>query len=389
MVGSSASASVNSRVAAEKDAILTIALGSDDPHLLYRLQALGKRVPLTDLRLSFGYAIRTTRQANERAPPGLVSVTIPPRSLGRLRTLLKPIVNGRIVGALGRRPELLLIFFPMQAPVAAAFPDARVVYVVLDDYLHYGWSSRVLRRYEQEIVARAELVVCVSRALAKKLTAEISLARKTVVVSPNAIPAPWIPTTAPRKPDLLPKPVSDLPRPIAGVIGLLANRIRWDWITRAVERVPQLTWLFVGPVGELDPRNRALVDALRSKPACHFLGWQPYERLREFLTALDLAVVAYNDQGVNPFASPVRIFSHLPFYAPIIASIGCRQLEEFEHLITLCRTSEEFVAAIEAGVHCGCNDPVRSFRWRAAHAHTWDARADDLVNVMRELGLLA
>ena len=365
-----------------------IAVGSDDPHVLYRLQALEKRLSLTDLRFSFGYVTRKRWQTAERAL-GRVGVTIPPRSLGRLQTLLKPIVRGRIVGALGRRPELLLVFFPTQAPVAAAFPDARVVYVVLDDYLHYGWPEPLVRRYEQEIVARADLVVCVSRALAEKLTAEISLARKTVVVSPNALPAAWIPTTAPRKPDVLPKPVSDLPRPVAGVIGMLANRIRWDWITRAVDRVPQLTWLFVGPVGDLDPRNRALVDGLRSKPACHFLGRQPYERLREFLAALDLAVLAYSDHDVNPFASPVRFFSHLPFYAPIIASRGCRQLEEFEHLITLCRTSEEFVAAIEAGVRCGCDDPVRTFRWRAAHAHTWEARAEDLVNVMRERGLLA
>jgi glycosyltransferase involved in cell wall biosynthesis len=302
---------------------------------------------------------------------------------------LKPIVSGRIVGALGRRPDLLLVFFPSHAPVATALPDARVVYIVLDDYLHYGWPEQVVRRYEQELVARADLVVCVSRALAEKLTAETSLPRKAVVLSPNAIPATWIPTTAPKEPGVLPKPVSDLPRPVAGVIGRLENRIRWDWISRAVECVPQLAWLFVGPVGDLDPRNRALVDALKSNPACHFLGQQPYERLPKFLGAIDLAVLAYADRDVNPVASPVRFFSHLPFFAPIIATPGCRQLEEFDHLITLCRTPEEFTRGIEAGVRCGCDDPTRSFRWRAAHTHTWEARAEDLMTVMRERRLLA
>src|SRR5258705_6566000 len=83
-----------------------IALGSDDPHVLYRLQALAERFPLTDLRLSFGYAAQTRRQTNGALER--VSVTIPPRSLGRLRTVLEPIVTGRIVDALGRRPEVLL-----------------------------------------------------------------------------------------------------------------------------------------------------------------------------------------------------------------------------------------------------------------------------------------
>jgi glycosyltransferase involved in cell wall biosynthesis len=295
-------------------------------------------------------------------------------------------VNKRIVDALGRQPEVLLIFFPTQAPVLDALPNARVVYVVLDDYLHYGWPEPVVRRYEQEIAARADLVVCVSRALAEKFTSD---ARNAVFVSPNGLPSAWIPTAAPGKPDSLPSLISDLRRPVAGVIGKLTNRTRWDWITQAVERLPQLAWLFVGPVDDLDPREHALVDALRGKPSCRFLGQQPYERLPEFLAALDLAVLAYGDDDVNPLASPVRFFSHLPFYAPIIASPGCRQLEDFQHLITLCQTPEKFVGAIEAGFQGSCDDPVRSFRWRTAHAHTWEARADDLINVMRERGLLA
>lgn len=359
-----------------------VVLGTADPWIVARISALRQLLPMVEMRLDWGY--RNAPDAADASGPGRpVRVAIPPRSLGRLRHVFRPVVRDRIRKAAGGVPDVVWIVLPVHWPVVEAFPEARVVYIAADDYRFYGWPEEVVGRYEAALVRKADLVVAVSSALAEHLVRRGADRDKTIV-SPNGLPASWIPREPPGGPAAFPPGLASLPRPVAGVIGRIGRRLRLDWIETAARRLPAVHWLFVGPPDD-DPQVRSWHARMSSLPNCHFVGPQPYDQLAAIHAALDLSILPYADFGVNPRASPVRLFSSLPFPAPIVATQGCRQLEEFGHYLHLCRTSHEFVETI---ARLGGSDPTWPARHAIAPLHTWEKRARDVVVAAVEKGIL-
>jgi hypothetical protein len=93
-------------------------------------------------------------------------------------------------------------------------------------------------------------------------------------------------------------------------------------------------------------------------------------------------VVPYSELSLNPLASPRRLFLHLPFGAPILATPGCAQLEEFEPLVVACASPDAFVRALERLRARNFDDGLREARWREATSHTWTKRAHDLREII-------
>ena len=372
------------------EATMTIvALGSAEPFITQRLATLNDHIPMLDLRLKIAW--RREVQRDELATtPKRINMTIPPRSLGRLRQPLKLLVRQRILDAIGVCPDLFIVFYPTHAPVLKAFPKAYVAYLPVDDYSHYtGWPSVVMAQYEKDILTRSDVICPVSSSLKEQLARRVSFPGCRILVSPNALPSAWIPASAPAYPLPLPAAFGKLERPVAGLIGRLGDRIRWSWIEYVVRQLPGLSWLFIGSVEDMTPENTAILKSLRRLTRCAFIGHQPYQHLPHFMASLDIAVLAYDDLGINPSASPVRFFSHLPFYASIVATSGCRQLEEFPDIIDICRTPQEFADVLKCRAERGERGSRREARWREAHQHTWEARASSVAEFMNKRRILS
>lgn len=112
------------------------------------------------------------------------------------------------------------------------------------------------------------------------------------------------------------------------------------------------------PVLALTPRGHPVL-AGRHRPAA----------------ALDLAVLPSSDRSTNPHGSPVRLFLRLPQAAPLFATPGWRQTDEFAPLATRCGSPAALAAARRASRDAGYDDGRRAAYHAAAREHTWDARA--------------
>lgn len=262
---------------------------------------------------------------------------------------------------------------PDQAALLPALSGLRILYYAIDDFDTYGrdWGSD-----ERAVLAAATDVVCVSSALADRLaqrTPEASRPRYHVL--PNAVPADWIPDAS------RPKPTHEtlrLPAPVAGVLGRVSSRLRLDWLLSAIDALPWLHWVFAGDIewSEVTPEDRPRIAALRAHPRCRITGAIPFARMREYAAAIDLAVLPYSARSTNPCGSPVRLFIHLPFRAPLVATPGCAQIDEFRHVVQVCDSADALIAELAKWRELGFDDPKRALRWDTAHAHTWDARAE-------------
>jgi glycosyltransferase involved in cell wall biosynthesis len=226
-------------------------------------------------------------------------------------------------------------------------------------------------------------VVCVSAALARRLEEREPSASAKVAVLPNAVPAEWVPG----EPGAAPMAVGSvgaLPRPLAGVLGRVSSRLRLDWLECVIEREPWLHWLFAGDVeqAEVTPEDRPRIRRLQRHPRCIFLGRRPFAEMQGLAAALDVAVLPYSDRSINPCASPVRLFVHLPWPAPILATPGCAQVAEFVPLVSMCGSAESLAARLVELRGAGFDDGQRLRRWQEASRHTWSARAHQWTGLL-------
>ncbi|WP_245552503.1 hypothetical protein [Cyanobium gracile] len=187
-----------------------------------------------------------------------------------------------------------------------------------------------------------------------------------------------MPDTPPERPAPLPPCLPEGLRPLIGVIGVIGTRIDLLPIVAAHDALPQLRWLFVGPVHCSLPG----LAHLQSSPRCRFVGALPYEELQPYFATLDAAVLPLTDGDINPCSSPVRFFSQLPTGQPILYTGTCAQIAETPRLAYHCVDGEALTATLERLAAAGFQDGRAAERHRFAMESTWPKRAAALAEAL-------
>lgn len=274
---------------------------------------------------------------------------------------------------LAREHAVVVFTRPDQAALLPWFAATRKVYYAIDDYMTYrsDWGER-----ELALLDAADVVAAVSPRLGEVLCGRLPGVGKKLIVSPNAVPADWIPgelpplrgATASRKPRI-------------GIVGRISSRLRLGWLAEVAASTPSFEWQFVGDVEEREllDADRPHLAKLQSLENCVFVGPKPYTELRHYAQRVDVALLPYSERSVNPCASPMRLFIHLAFGTPILATPGCDMLERYDPLVKTCRGADELLSALRALEAGGLDDGLREARWREAHKHNWTVRAGTLL----------
>ena len=124
---------------------------------------------------------------------------------------------------------------------------------------------------------------------------------------------------------------------------------------------------------------------LRTHPRSRFLGWRDYDALPGFAAALDAAVIPYQGVDAVPCGSPARLYLHLPFGAPIVASPDCPPLLEMQPQVRICDTADAMARALDDLRARDFDDGLRERRWQQGCAHTYEARAAQAYAVLQPL----
>jgi glycosyltransferase involved in cell wall biosynthesis len=274
----------------------------------------------------------------------------------------------------GLRPEVVVYSYPDQAPLARRFPGASKVYYVQDDFRAYNYPDARLRAWEEELLPRIDLLVVVSEALADSYRERYKF-EGTILVAPLAVPERFLPAACPPR-------LSRGGR--VGVLGRISSRLRLGWLRQAVERLNWMRLELVGDVeaSELMAEDRYHLRYLQQCPRCRFHGWKPFAHLFERASQLDLALLPYSPRSVNPCGSAYRFYIHLAYGAPMLATPGVAQLEEFQPLVQICRSSDEFLSRLDELARRGFDDGLHTQRWEAARANTWSHRARALLEAL-------
>jgi glycosyltransferase involved in cell wall biosynthesis len=253
----------------------------------------------------------------------LVSVVMPLKSersarllrMSRLHTSW--LIDG-LCKRLQRQPAVVWAFEPFAAHLIDRLPGRPfVVYHVTDEYEDLPGASRALvREAEGRMLERADLVVCVSRALADRRR-EV---REDVRVVSNAVDVPSFQRSLMGRvggieafvdflrdaPVDVPSALTGLKRPILGVLGHLADFMDADLLKHVALEIPEASLALVGPT-----HGDRRIEALGELRNVHLLGRVPFEAVPRYIRAFDVCMIPFVLNRVTRDGSFLRLFEYL------------------------------------------------------------------------------
>ncbi|OGM66273.1 hypothetical protein A2985_00790 [Candidatus Woesebacteria bacterium RIFCSPLOWO2_01_FULL_43_11] len=170
----------------------------------------------------------------------------------------------------------------------------------------------------------------------------------------------------------------NIKKPIIGFTGGIANdKMNWDWIKKAADAHPDWSFVFIGPYHDrLPPEITGLSNI-------HFLGKKPMEELPKYIKAFDVCIIPYKGSEFMMNSFPTKTFEYLAGGKPVVSS-DIPALREFQPVVKLCRSSEEFIAKVEESVKESDDARLQQERFEIAKDHTWDARVEKTSSVIKE-----
>lgn len=183
--------------------------------------------------------------------------------------------------------------------------------------------------------------------------------------------------TAFASPRSIPADLASIPRPRIGYVGILKKTLDLPLLCELARRHP--TWSFV-----LVGLNHLTADAeaaLREHSNLHLLGMRSHAEVPAYVQHMDVCTLPYVLDGYTKYIYPLKLHEYLATGRPVVAS-PIRALQEYNGVITLARTAEDWSAALTAAL-CPVDPREQERRIRVARAHDWDLLVGQIAGLIQ------
>ncbi len=171
-----------------------------------------------------------------------------------------------------------------------------------------------------------------------------------------------------------PVDVALLKRPRVGFIGGIdAHTFGPELFVETAKRLPDVEFALIG--------GCSLPEGWCTLPNVKLLGRKPYEFVANYMAAMDVLIMPWNDSEWIQACNPIKLKEYLAVGRPIVTT-DFPALERYRDLVRVAGTPREFAAAIRAALEQTYDaGPARA---RVA-SEGWDAKASFLAEALVDL----
>ncbi len=276
----------------------------------------------------------------------------------------------------GLTRPILWTFLPNTIGLVGKLGESRVIYHCVDEYSAFaGVPREALRRMEEALVRRADLVLASSETLAderRRWNPRTHFVSHGVDVShfARALDAGLAP----------PPDAAGLGRPVIGFFGLIAEWVDLELIGEIARRRPAWTVVMIG-------KANVGTSALHALPNVRLLGQKPYAALPAYCRAFDVGIIPFRIDALTMRANPLKLREYLAAGLPVVSS-DLPEVRKYAGLAHVAADAGGFVAAIEAALAERDDEHARA-RTAAMADESWEARVEQMSELIEEAGVHA
>lgn len=211
----------------------------------------------------------------------------------------------------------------------------RSIFRVADNNTDFVKNTKALEKLEIELIKTVDLVVYSAENLKEYVN---NKGPKRMLHVPNGVYFNHFTNTI----NQLPEEYKKIPKPIALYVGAMDFWFDFDLLNMAAEYLPNVSFVLIGPEKKARLKLKKLANI-------HILGRRDYSQLPNYIKNADLGLIPFNVQEypnlVNSI-NPLKLYEYMACGLPVI-SMEWDELIHLKSPAKLCKTGEEFIAAIQ------------------------------------------
>jgi UDP-galactopyranose mutase len=229
-------------------------------------------------------------------------------------------------------------YSPLFLSISDSFNPILMVYDCMDELSAFKFAPENLKRSEDELFKRADLVFTGGHSLyeAKKHR------HVAIYPFPSSIDKEHFKQARTLSSD--PQDQQAIPHPRIGFYGVIDERMDLDLIAKVASDRPEWHFVLIGPTVKIDP------NSLPRLANIHYLGGKSYKELPSYLAGWDITIIPFALNESTRFISPTKTPEYLSAGKPVISSSIQDVIRPYgnKELVHIADTPEDFIKAAES-----------------------------------------
>lgn len=345
------------------------------------INAIANRMPTTsskDISRIFRKLKSFTEPVREVEPNIFVlnPLAIPTYGNEAVRRFNQKFLVRQVKGAmkkLGFGKPINMVFNPAAGLLAGKLGEESVIYYCVDEYTAFTGVAAGLKEIEEELFAKADLVVVSAE---KLLESKAKFNKNTFLIRHGADWLHFRKSLADATP--IPAEIKDLPKPIIGFHGLLADWVDFELLKKTAEHFKNGSVVLIGKITVDAEKKIKILDGI---PNIHFLGRQPYADLPNYCKGFDVALNPFEISELTLAANPLKVREYLAAGLTVV-STDIPEVRILENCL-VGTDHADFISKIEDALE---NPKPREEISDSIRQESWESKIDELRAILTKIG---